>query len=384
MGHKVSTIDNCHTMNHSRRRRNTLSILAVTLAATSYCDCFTPSPPFASASPHKRTPLAAPGASATIDAPALPSFALPEAPKVPDARSWIRRRFTKRQREEEEEYEQRKHEWAATYTNVHCLRETFGDNKNKLWGDLDASTCRRLYKTLLPRALLELYRLGLNPEDLAPLAYKARVAAKLYARERCIVPARLWAMYFDGMRAWKKYNKFQVAGMSYDQVWDKYEQEIMQEIESAEGLTEEDVTAKICLRILERSCTTNEGVDKLFLREHDAKAMEEQQQDISNITQQLEKDVRAILDPKHKAEPANAMTAQRVKALRMVVRAKRRMEQLKLLEDEKKSKAKETKDGDNDFEEDRIVYPWNARTNKMNDRPKRFENRKFPTRSRRQ
>jgi len=291
-----------------------------------------------------------------------------------------RPRFRRKSYEEEleSEYERRKHEWAATYTCVNCLRDTFGDNKNKLWGDLDASTCRRLYKTLLPRALLELYRLGLQPEDLAPLAYKARVAAKLYARERCIVPARLWAMGFDGLRAWKKYNKFQVTGMSYDQVWDKYEQEIMEEIENTEGLTEEDVTAKICLRILERSCTTNEGVDKLFLRESDANAMKEQQQDISNITQQLEKDVRAILDPQHKAQPAKAMTAQRVKALRMVVRAKRRMEKMRLLEDEKKRHPKQK---DDLAKEVKTVYPWNARTNKMNDRKKPCENREFPARS---
>lgn len=269
---------------------------------------------------------------------------------------------------EEEEYEQKKHEWAATYTDVNTLRATFGDNKNKLWGDLDASSCRRLYKTLLPRALLELYRLGLKPEDLAPLAYKARVAAKLYARERCIVPARLWAMAFDGVRAWKKYNRFQTAGMSYDQVWAKYEQEVLDEIETTEGLTEEDVTAKICLRILERSCTTNSGVDKLFLRESDAKAMEEQQQDIDNITQQLEKDVRAILDPEHKAQPANAMTAQRVKALRMVVRAKRRMERMNaLLEDEHKKEEEEME------ETHKPEYPWNSR-------PRRFDHRKFPSR----
>jgi len=367
---------------HSRRRRAALTILAVTLAATC-CESFTTSSPFfASASPHKnsRTPFSPPKASATIDAATtLPNF-IPDAVKnIPRSR-WIPRPRIGRKVQEEEDYERRKREWAATYTSVKSLREKFGSNKN-IFGDLDASTCRRLYKTLLPRALLELYRLGLQPEDLAPLAYKARVAAKLYARERCSVPARLWAMGFDGVRAWKKYNKFQVTGMSYDQVWKKYESEIMQEIEHCtEGLTEEDVTAKICLRILERSCTTNEGVDKLFLRESDAKAMEEQQQDISNITQQLEKDVRAILDPLHKTHP-NAMTAQRVRALRMVIRAKRRMERLKLLEDEKKRRADEQ---DDIMKVDNVIhYPWQARTSKMNDRAKPFENREFPSRSHR-
>ena len=42
-------------------------------------------------------------------------------------------------------------EWAGRYTSVEALREHFGTNQNKVWGDLQASTARRLYKTLLPR-----------------------------------------------------------------------------------------------------------------------------------------------------------------------------------------------------------------------------------------
>jgi len=105
----------------------------------------------------------------------------------------------------EDGYQQRKQEWAARYTSVEDLRETFGSNRNKVWGDLDATTARRLYKTLLPRALLELYNVGgLQPEDLASLAYEARVAAKLYTRERCKLPPRYAAMAFDGFRQYKK------------------------------------------------------------------------------------------------------------------------------------------------------------------------------------
>ena len=75
------------------------------------------------------------------------------------------------------------------------------------------------------------------------------------------------------------------------------------------------------------------------------------------------------------------MTAQRVKALRMVVRAKRRMERLKLLEDEKKRRGEEQ---DDTMKVDNVIhYPWQARTSKMNDRAKPFENREFPSRSQR-
>lgn len=243
-------------------------------------------------------------------------------------------------------------------------------NQNKLWGDLDASTSRRLYKTLLPRALLELYRLGLHPEELAPLAYQARVAAKLYARERCIVPARIAAMGYDGFRQWKRYGKFEVKGMSYDQVWDKYEAKIMEEMD-AEGLTSQDVTAKICLKILERSCQTNEGVDRLFLRPGDARAMAEQKQDIDNLTQQLEKDVRAILEPGNQKAP-RTLRAQRVFALRMVARAKRRLERMQILEDEKKKV--QSKDLPRNESND-TKRPWNERTNKMNNREKAWQDR---------
>jgi hypothetical protein len=222
-----------------------------------------------------------------------------------------------------EDYERRKREWADLCTSVHSLREVFGENENKLWGDLDGSTTRRLYKTLLPRALLELYKLGLHPEELAPLAYQARLAAKLYARERCIVPARFTAIGYDGFRQLMRYGKFQEQGLSFKQLWDKYEAKIMKEMDT-EGLTSQDVAAKICLEILERSCRTNEGVDRLILRPSDVQAMEDHKQDIDNLTQQLEKDVRAILEPGSQKVP-RTLRAQRVFALRMVARAERHL-----------------------------------------------------------
>lgn len=229
------------------------------------------------------------------------------------------------------EYAKRKEAWANRYTNVDSLRETFGANRNKVWGDLDAATARRLYKTLLPKALLELVKVGVQPEDLAPLAYKARVAAKLYARERCQVPARVGACLYDGFRQWKRYGKFEIKGMSYDQVWEKYQKDVLDKYctpssSSSDGfvddddddalehplerrtnggsldyaqcysnsdLTEEDVTAKICLKILERSCKTNERIDKWVLPPEN----EEQREDLARITQTLEMDVRKLLDP---------------------------------------------------------------------------------------
>jgi hypothetical protein len=287
----------------------------------------------------------------------------------------------KQQQQTAQDYEQRKQEWAATYTSVDALRETFGGNQNTMWGDLDATTARRLYKTLLPRALMELYRLGVHPEDLAPLAYQARVAAKNYARERSIVPTRLLAMTYDGIRQWKRYGKFQVKGMTYDQVWNKYKQLIHEEEEG--DLDERDVTAKICLKILERSCETNAHVDRLFLRDfhHDPAKLQEEDRDIDTLTGQLERDVRAILDEAtSKKSPATmkkqhkALSAQQVRTLRMVARAKQRMERL----------GSHFEDHHQDEEEEESALPprqWKARVSKTHDRPKPWQHRTHPKRT---
>ena len=200
----------------------------------------------------------------------------------------------------EEEYQKRKAAWAAKYTSVSTLRTTFGTNKNRLWGDFDPKTTRQLYHTLLPRALLGLHDMGLSKVDeLAPLAYQARVAAKKYARERSMLPGRIGSMLYDGFRQWKRYGKFDHRGMTWEQVWRKYEDQVLKEVmeeiareeeeeeeheaavaalrqvtsateqallDYADALDDEELTARICLRILERSVVTNEAIDKLFLK----------------------------------------------------------------------------------------------------------------------
>eukprot|EP00545_Synedropsis_sp_CCMP1620_P011612 CAMPEP_0119011388 /NCGR_PEP_ID=MMETSP1176-20130426/5648_1 /TAXON_ID=265551 /ORGANISM="Synedropsis recta cf, Strain CCMP1620" /LENGTH=358 /DNA_ID=CAMNT_0006964213 /DNA_START=151 /DNA_END=1224 /DNA_ORIENTATION=+ len=232
-----------------------------------------------------------------------------------------------RRQKEEDDYQRRKQEWASQYTNVDSLRKLFGENRNKMWGDLDAGTCRRLYKTLLPKALLEMHKVGVRPEDLAPLAYKARLAAKLYARERGVVPARILAATFDGVRQFKKYGKFQPAGMTYPQVWDKYESMILEELGDKEDLADEDVTAKICLKILERSCHTNERIDRWILpNSANAQAMKEQQKDLTTVIDQLEQDVHELLKPDQREEVE--WQKSRIQTLRLLVRAKKRLDGL--------------------------------------------------------
>jgi len=206
-----------------------------------------------------------------------------------------------------------KEAWAASFTTVEALRDTFGRNKNAFWGDLDASTTRRLYKTLLPRALLELYHCeGASSEDLAPLAYRARVAAKKYARERSEVPARVAASLFDGWRQFCKYGRFQSSGMSYPQLWEKYATQIMEEDDFE---NEQDLTSKVCYKILEKSCETNQKVDSLFLTD---------QQDLQEITLKLEQDVYDLLD--NEPEDVNMWAIRRYQILRTLLRIRRQME----------------------------------------------------------
>lgn len=189
--------------------------------------------------------------------------------------------------------------WARKYASVDALRKTFGGNRNSVWGDLDVSSARLLYKSLLPKALLELHQYYSHQQgssaatDLAPLAYQARVAAKLYARERSYWPYRLAASLYDGFRQYRKYGKFQTQGMSYEQVWEKYAAAL--DVESSRDCEEDVIAAKIGQKILERACATNPMVDQLCIRKGDHKRGKLSSEDLQHITEQLENDMQNLL-----------------------------------------------------------------------------------------
>jgi hypothetical protein len=214
---------------------------------------------------------------------------------------------------EDADYKRRKQEWVTRYTTLNGLRDAFGANRNKLWGDLDPVTTRKLYKTLLPTALCELVLdLGVRPEELAPLAYAARKAAKLYARERSRVPTRIAATAYDGFRQLKRYGKFQPAGMSYDQVWDKYQRLTYVEMSNNDNSgktnrpsslpnsdwSEEEIVARTCMKIIESSCRTNPRIDQLALRVGQTTTSTKLgRAEMKKIAKTLEDDVRRLLDP---------------------------------------------------------------------------------------
>ena len=258
------------------------------------------------------------GAAAAADSVQRRSWKIFERePKGSAIRQERRKRRRARVALDHEEYQRRKQEWADRYTTLEGLRATFGTNRNKLYGDLDAATTRRLYKSLLPTAVCELVLdVEVKPEELAQLAFEARKAAKLYARERCHVPARLLANWYDGFRALKRYGRFQTEGMSYDQIFDKYYQRSALErslsmnknIDKEEVLgkrkkrreednnefTEEDIVTQTCMKILESACRTNPLVDRMTLP---AKDKLSEREDLEKIAQTLEDDVRKLLNP---------------------------------------------------------------------------------------
>lgn len=215
----------------------------------------------------------------------------------------------------EEQHARAKLDWAAKYTSIHTLRQSFGRNRNRFWGDYDAQTTRKLYHTLLPRALLGLYEVGLwSPTDLAPLAFEARIAAKKYARERCILPGRVAAMAYDGFRSWRTWGTWSVEGMSWEQVWNKYETQILEEyMEDHSDVDiddlQEEITAQICLRILERSCITNEALDKIFLETSEIKDVKRRrynaERDLAKIKTKLDRDMTEFLESQRQLEVMN-------------------------------------------------------------------------------
>ena len=290
----MNSHDSRRRPSHSRKRsRTVLCVLAATLAptaVTAFGVSSTAAPKRSNSALESAPAIPMPLPTSSASGLELPSFTFPDM-EVPQKKLKTKTRSSSSSklprsssttqlpthlRLDESEIVRRKQEWAGRYTSLEALRETFGSNENKLWGDLQASTARRLYKTLLPRALLDLSQLGLSemqPHDLAPLAYEARVAAKLYARERCTVPARIAATLFDGFRQFTKYGTWQGQGMTYDQIWNKYSETLLlgdaPTTSSSVSCEKDDSTTTVCLKILEKSCVSNSGVDRMVSVPHD-------------------------------------------------------------------------------------------------------------------
>jgi predicted LPLAT superfamily acyltransferase len=160
---------------------------------------------------------------------------------------------------------------------------------------------------------LELRDYGLyDATELAPLAYRARLAAKLYARERSVVPARLAANWMDLYRHFAKYGQLGWTGMSYQQLFEKY----------AELCQTKDERA-VCTKILERSCVSNETIDRLcgIHRDHTTNPRRiKLWQELEDVSIQCEDDIKKLLQLSE--------SLQNFRALRSLAKVKRRISSL--------------------------------------------------------
>jgi hypothetical protein len=256
-------------------------------------------------------------------------------------------RRERRTREEREEYQRRRNLWLGQYGSVEALQETFG--VAPIFGDLNPEQTRRLYHTLLPRSLLGLYEMGLmKPEELAPLAFNARIAAKEYARSRCIWTGRLMTTAYDLYRG----RLGKPSSMSWEELYKKYEAQIVKEecsdewndLPSEDNKSgDDDLTMRIYLRILERSCSTNQAFDSLFLTEDD-----DDDDYLNAIASKLENDVRFLLLSSNKQEKVEKVEKKLQKAEQKEFKKQQKLEkkETKRKGKRKKHREEERKAGD--------------------------------------
>jgi len=148
------------------------------------------------------------------------------------------------------------------FTSVDELRQAHGTRRN-WFGDLDAPSTRALYHSLLPTTLIEMEELPLATR--ARIAVQARHAARVYARERALLPVALPCQLFDGVRQLIENGRFQPNGMSEEQVFSKYAERygLPANWGHDEEALDEELYTRFYSEVLSKSCTTNPTVDEL-------------------------------------------------------------------------------------------------------------------------
>jgi len=160
------------------------------------------------------------------------------------------------------------HEWdALPPTTVEELRLLYGERQH-WYGDLNARATRELYHRLIPTQLL-------NDDSDLPLAQRARRAvaarraARLYARERTILPVALGSQLVDGVRVLANQGRFQPDGLSEDQIWSKYASQHGVSLHE-EGCLPDCLDESLLQTVLRKSCSCNRFVDQLAGLQADA------------------------------------------------------------------------------------------------------------------
>lgn len=141
--------------------------------------------------------------------------------------------------------------WA---TSVELLRAEYGEGR-----DLTPNETRALYHALLPTSLLEEEEYeGLPLSERAELAIAARRAARLYARERTLLPYAIGSELFDGVRQLLDSGRFRKEGYSDEQIWVKYAGMLPSELPAGSAFPDD-----VYYTILSKACSSNAVVDRL-------------------------------------------------------------------------------------------------------------------------
>jgi len=146
-------------------------------------------------------------------------------------------------------------------TSVDELRQLHGA-RQRWYGDLDWVGTRQLYHSLLPTHLVEDEALPLAQR--ARMAVSARRAARLYARERALLPLCTGSMLFDGLRHLRDHGTFQPDGLSELEIFSKYAEQLGVPPPDWSGDADDgDAYTDFYLTVLRKSCSTNPRVDSV-------------------------------------------------------------------------------------------------------------------------
>lgn len=145
---------------------------------------------------------------------------------------------------------------------LEILRKRYGDERNNIFGDWTNSEARAFYKQQLPKTLLEGgEELNLTLQQRAQLASEARHCLRRYSRERQNFIGRLVAKGRDGIRSMRNNGYWSTEGPTWNQLKEKYLVEA--HLTLGDNKTEDDYEQYAYLKILERSCVTNQYFDEI-------------------------------------------------------------------------------------------------------------------------
>lgn len=137
----------------------------------------------------------------------------------------------------------------------------YGD-REVWWGDLNTHHTRYLYHQLLP-VYHPFYVSKVPPETLALMAYQTRKAVKRYVRHRSRFHVRWMSILTDLIRHLLQKKKWRPSGLTFSELWDKYEKQLRS---THPHLSSEELHRQTALLILQKSCHTNPWIDHMTLR----------------------------------------------------------------------------------------------------------------------